>query len=138
MIMAEVCINGEWQKLVPKTRLPRVKQKPRSGHGAVSRWHRQQDIKKSKDTALGLKKDEYCKQILDYIRKHNKKGAHMSEIYNSLNPKCINRCTVLDRLYRMEDKKIIESRLERSEYGEKQVQKYTRMYRLRGQVPTSE
>ena len=129
--MAEVCINGEWQKLVQKTRLPRVKQKPKSGHGAVSRWHRGQEIKKSKDTLLGLKKDKICIQILENLRK-NKKGMHLNEIAKSLKPKSINRCFVLDRLNRMEDKKIIESRLERTNYSEANVQKWMRIYRLRG------
>lgn len=129
--MAEVCINGEWREIVRRTRLPRIKQRPKSGHGAVSRWHRQQEIKRSKDTVAGLRNDRICAQILEYLGK-NKNGADLNLIYNMLNPKCMNRCIVLDRLYRMEDKKILESRLERTEYGEAHIQRWARMYKLRG------
>ena len=100
--MGEVCIDGEWRKIVRKTRPERVRR---------------------------FQMDKVCKLILNYIRK--KKGAHLNELAKVLGPEA-SRVTILNRLTRLEDNKIIESKMERTGYNEKQVQKWMRIYRLRG------
>ena len=81
------------------------------------------------DTPGALVSEKVCARILEYIRKNNISGAHLNELARSLQAEA-SRVTILDRLIRLEENGVLESRMERSEYGEDRVQKWTRKYRI--------
>lgn len=75
-----------------------------------------------------IRGDKVSLAVIKFITSKDDRGAHLNEIARELNTG--SRVTILDRLNNLEDKGVLESRMELTKYGEEHVQKWTRKYRI--------
>ena len=75
--------------------------------------------------------DTVSNAILKFIKEKGDAGSHLNEISRHFSKSVASRVTVLDRLLRMQEAGILNSNMELSAtYGEHNVQKWTRKYRI--------
>ena len=75
-----------------------------------------------------IKADKYARMVLRYISDKGEEGAYLNELAKKLVG--ISRVTILSRLVSLDDTGVLVSQMERMEYGEEKVQKWTRKYRV--------